>query len=225
MTSTVTATPTPAKSLLTPQNHLLMMIDQQPQMAFATATIDIGTLRSNTALVAKSAAGFGVKTLITSVSAADFSGYVLDEVVSALPDVEITDRTTMNCWEDPAVIERVNGAGVSRVVMAGLWTSVCIAEPALSAIEQGFEVYFITDACGDVSAEAHQMAVQRILQAGAVPITSLQYLLELQRDWGRSETYQLTTGIARALGGAYGIGVAYAETMLGGHEGGKSQAA
>jgi nicotinamidase-related amidase len=104
-------------------------------------------------------------------------------------------------------------------VLAGLWTSVCIVGPALSAIDQGFEVFVIADACGDVSAEAHNRAMERMVQAGAQPMTSLQYLLELQRDWARGDTYELTTGIAKKVGGAYGLGVTYAKTMFGAHEG------
>jgi nicotinamidase-related amidase len=91
---------------------------------------------------------------------------------------------------------------------------VCIVGPALSALDQGFEVYVIADACGDVSEEAHERAIERVVQAGARPITSLQYLLELQRDWARTETYVETTGIARVHGGAYGLGVIYAKTMF-----------
>jgi nicotinamidase-related amidase len=96
---------------------------------------------------------------------------------------------------------------------------VCIVGPALSALDQGFEVYVIADACGDVSQEAHDRAMDRVGQAGARPMTSLQYLLELQRDWARSETYAETTGIARVHGGAYGLGVIYAKTMFAGSEG------
>jgi nicotinamidase-related amidase len=123
----------------------------------------------------------------------------------------------MNTWEDKAVIEEVNRIGKSRIVLAGLWTGVCIVGPALSALEQGYEVYFIADACGDVSTEAHERAIERMVQAGARPMTSLQYLLELQRDWARVETYDATTGLAKAYGGAYGLGVIYAKTMLGPH--------
>src|SRR5690606_828402 len=109
--------------------------------------------------------------------------------------------------------------GKPRLVLAGLWTGVCIVGPALSALDQGFEVYVISDACGDVTDEAHERAMERMIQAGARPMTSLQYLLELQRDWARSETYGLTTGIARELGGAYGLGITYAKTMFGAQEG------
>jgi nicotinamidase-related amidase len=126
----------------------------------------------------------------------------------------------MNTWEDAAVIAEVNRIGIGRVVLAGLWTSVCIVGPALSALDQGFEVYVIADACGDVSDEAHERAMQRMVQAGASPMTSLQYLLELQRDWARSETYDQTVQTAIANGGAYGLGLIYARTMFGGGEGG-----
>jgi nicotinamidase-related amidase len=96
---------------------------------------------------------------------------------------------------------------------------VCIVGPALSALDQGFEVYVIADACGDVSAEAHNRAIERIVQAGGRPMTALQYLLELQRDWARSDTYATTTEVARKYGGAYGLGIVYARTMFGAHEG------
>jgi nicotinamidase-related amidase len=131
----------------------------------------------------------------------------------------LLDRTSMNCWEDAAVNKQVNSIGKSRLVLAGLWTGVCIVGPALSALDQGFEVYVVADACGDVSAEAHNQAITRMVQAGARPMTSLQYLLELQRDWARSDTYESTTGIARIYGGAYGFGIIYARTMFQAHGG------
>jgi nicotinamidase-related amidase len=117
------------------------------------------------------------------------------------------------------VIAEVNRIAKNRIVLSGLWTSVCIVGPALSALDQGFEVFVIADACGDVSNEAHDRAMNRMVQAGAQPMTSVQYLLELQRDWARSETYELTTGIARDYAGAYGIGLDYARAMFGAHEG------
>ena len=100
---------------------------------------------------------------------------------------------------------------------SGLWTGVCIVGPALSALDQGFEVYFIADASGDVSSEAHDRAVERMVQAGAHPMTSIQYLLELQRDWARVETYEAVMNVAKKFGGSYGIGITYAKTMLGEH--------
>ncbi len=216
---TITAKATPGSLLLTPRDHTLIMIDHQSQMSFATHSIDATTLRNNAALVAHAAAGFDVSTIVTSVAEKSFSGPIFDEIKDAFPGAEITDRTSMNTWEDENVIRRVNGIGKKRIVLAGLWTSVCIVGPALSALDQGFEVYVIADACGDVSTEAHERAMERMIQAGARPITSLQYLLELQRDWARTETYEMTTGIAKKFGGAYGLGIIYAQTMFNAHEG------
>ncbi|WP_395320025.1 hydrolase [Variovorax sp. UC74_104] len=215
----VKATPTAGSKLLKPTDHTLVMIDFQSQMAFATHSIDAVNLRNNAALVAQAAAGFGVSTILTTVAEKSFSGPMFSEITDAFPGQKMLDRTSMNTWEDAAVIERVNQIGKPRIVLAGLWTSVCIVGPALSALDQGFEVYVIADACGDVSSEAHNRAMERMVQAGAQPMTSLQYLLELQRDWARGETYELTTGIAKKVGGAYGLGVTYAKTMFGAHEG------
>jgi nicotinamidase-related amidase len=210
----------PGKLLLTPADHTLILIDFQSQMSFATKSIDAVELRTNAALISSSAAGFGVSAILTTVAAKSFSGPMYNEITDAFPGKALLDRTSMNTWEDAAVIKQVNEIGKGRIVLAGLWTSVCIVGPALSAIDQGFEVYVIADACGDVSTEAHDRAMDRMVQAGARPMTSVQYLLELQRDWARGETYELTTGIAKKFGGAYGIGLIYAKAMFeaaGGH--------
>jgi nicotinamidase-related amidase len=201
------------------------MIDFQSQMSFATKSIDAVMLRNNAALVAHAAAGFGVATILTTVAEKSFSGPMFTEITDAFPGQALLDRTSMNTWEDAAVIERINEIGKNRIVLSGLWTSVCIVGPALSAIDQGFEVYVIADACGDVSEEAHERAMERMIQAGVRPMTSLQYLLELQRDWARAETYDMTTGIAKRFGGAYGLGIIYAKTMFGASEGSHAQAA
>jgi nicotinamidase-related amidase len=214
-----TANAAPGKLLLTPKDHTLILIDFQSQMAFATKSIDAVNLRTNAALISNTAAGFGVSTILTTVAEKTFSGPMFSEITDAFPGQKLLDRTSMNTWEDAAVIHQVNEIGKGRLVLAGLWTSVCIVGPALSALDQGFEVYVITDACGDVSTEAHERAIERMVQAGARPMTSLQYLLELQRDWARGETYELTTGIAKKHGGAYGLGLVYAKSMFGASEG------
>ncbi|WP_176593774.1 hydrolase [Sphingobium sp. EM0848] len=216
---TITATPTPGKSLITPTDHTLILIDFQSQMAFATKSIPTELLRNNAALISRAAKSFGVSTILTTVAEKSFSGPMFTEITDAFPGQRLLDRTSMNTWEDAAVIEEVNRIGKERLVMAGLWTSVCIVGPVASAIDQGFDVYFISDACGDVSQEAHERAVQRMIQLGAKPMTSLQYLLELQRDWARTESYESTTGIARAYGGGYGLGITYAKTMFNASEG------
>jgi nicotinamidase-related amidase len=206
--------------LLDPANHALVLIDHQSQMAFATKSIDPVTLRNNVAMVAAAAAGFKVATILTTVAEKTFSGPLFDEIKQAFPDAPVIDRTTMNTWEDARICERVNAIGKPRIVFGGLWTSVCIVGPVLSALDQGFEAYVIADSCGDVSDEAHERAMERMIQAGARPMTSLQYLLELQRDWARGDTYDLTTGIAKKHGGGYGLGIIYAKSMFGASEGG-----
>jgi nicotinamidase-related amidase len=215
----IQASPTPGKQLLTPTDHALILIDFQSQMSFATHSIDAVSLRTNAALVANAAASFKVPTILTTVAEKSFSGPMFSEVTEPFPGQALLDRTSMNTWEDAAVIGEVNRIGKSRLVFAGLWTSVCIVGPTLSALDQGFEVYVIADACGDVSAEAHNRAMERMIQAGVHPMTSVQYLLELQRDWARTETYESTTGIAKRFAGAYGLGITYAQAMFGGHEG------
>jgi nicotinamidase-related amidase len=215
---TIKATPTAGKSLITAEDHTLVMIDFQSQMAFATKSISTELLRNNAALVANAAAGFNVSTILTTVAVDSFSGPMFSEITDAFPNQPLLDRTSMNTWEDAAVIDEVNRIGKERIIFAGLWTSVCIVGPVASAIDQGFDVYFISDACGDISQEAHERAVERMIQLGAKPMTSLQYLLELQRDWARAETYDMTTGIAKKWGGAYGLGITYAKTMFGASE-------
>ena len=209
----------PGKLLLSPLDHTLILIDHQPQMAFATRSIDPILLRNNAALLARAAREFSVATILTTVAEKSFSGPIFPEVRSVFPESEILDRTTMNTWEDPRICDRVNAIGKSRIVLAGLWTSVCIVGPALSAIDQEFEVYVIADACGDISGEAHSRAMERMIQAGVRPMTSLQYLLELQRDWARAETYNQTVATSIAHGGGYGLGLIYAKSMFGGGEG------
>ncbi len=211
----------PSSKLLTPTNHTLVLIDHQPQMAFATQSHPIEIIRNNTALISKAAKAFNVSTVITSVAAKSFSGPVFSEITEVFPNIPVIDRTTMNTWEDPAAYKAITSKGKKKIVFAGLWTEVCIVGPVLSAIADGYEVYFITDACGGVSKEAHDMAVQRMIQAGAQPMTSLQYMLELQRDWARQSTYDIVNDIAKEHGGGYGLGIKYAKEMFNASEGSK----
>ena len=214
-----TAIAKPGKTLLNGSDHTLILIDFQSQMAFATHSIDIATLRNNAALISKAAKEFKVPTIVTTVAEKSFSGPTFTEIANVFADQKFLDRTSMNTWEDENVIKEINRIGKGRLVLAGLWTGVCIVGPALSALDQGFEVYVITDACGDVSDEAHECAVQRMIQAGVRPMTSVQYLLELQRDWARTATYDETITTAMAHAGAYGIGITYAKTMFNAKEG------
>lgn len=211
-----TKTPTPAKSLLSPDNHALVLIDHEGQMAFATSSIPMMQLRAHVALLAGGSKIFNVPTIVTTVAEETFSGPVFPEIEDVYPQAEhpYIDRTTMNTWEDQNAYDAIVATGKKRIVLAGLWTSVCIAMPALSAMEEGYEVYVVTDACGDITPEAHEMALHRIIQAGAIPITAVQYVLELQRDWARQETYDAVNDLIKQRGGAYGLGVHYAKHML-----------
>jgi nicotinamidase-related amidase len=209
----------PSPRLLTPQNSVLILIDHQPQMAFATKSIDIVELRNNVTGLAKAAKAFGVPTILTVVAEKTFSGPIFPEVQAVFPDQKPIDRTTMNSWEDPRIVSAVQKTGRKKLVIAALWTEVCLVGPTLSAIDEGYEVYIVTDASGGVSNEAHNTAVRRLIQAGATPVTWLQVMLEYQRDWARQGTYAAVVGIAKEHGGAYGLGLIYAKTMFGSQEG------
>ena len=209
----------PSERLLTPRNHTLILIDHQSQMAFATRSIDIAELRNNSTGLAKAANMFKVPTILTTVAAKSFSGPIFPEVQAAFPDQQPIDRSTMNTWEDQRVVDQVKKYGRKKLVMAALWTEVCLLEPVLSAIDEGYDVYIVTDASGGVTKEAHDMAVQRMVQAGAHPVTWMQYMLEMQRDWARGETSAAVLNIAREHGGAYGLGIIYASEMFKAKEG------
>ncbi|KAF2329018.1 hydrolase [Flavobacterium daemonense] len=205
----------PSPGLINPTNHTLVLIDFEGQMAFATNSIPMDHLRTNVAVISGASKIFNVPTVVTTVAEKSFSGPVFPEVMQFYPDLNTyIDRTSMNTWEDVNAYKAITGKGKKRIVLAGLWTSVCIVGPALSALSEGYEVYVITDACGDVSKEAHDMAIARMIQAGAKPMTSVQYLLELQRDWARQETYKAVTDLMQQYGGSYGIGIQYARGMV-----------
>ncbi len=203
-----------SKELLNPTNHTLLMIDHESQMAFPVESQPIEELRNNTGLLSASAVLYEVPTIITTVNERSFSGPVFPEIKEYFPnEKEYIDRTTMNSWEDKRIVEAVEKTGKKKLVMAGLWTEVCILSCALSAMEDGYEVYVVVDACGGTSQEAHDMAMARMLQLGVKPITSLQYLLEIHRDWARSDKYLDVVGIAKRYGGAFGLGIDYIKTM------------
>jgi len=199
----------PGRTLLSPADHVLMLVDQQPQLALAMQSVDALVLRSNTALVTHTASVFAVDVVLTTMEAALY-GELCYEISDVLGLRQVIDRTTLNAWEEPRVVEAVGERGRSRLVFAGMWTGVGIAGPVLSALDQGFEAYVIADACADVSGEAHERALQRMIQAGARPLTALGYLLELQRDWARTATSEATRNLMKDLGGACGLGLLYA---------------
>jgi nicotinamidase-related amidase len=114
------------------------------------------------------------------------------------------------------VVEVVEKTGRKKVVIAALWTEVCLGTAALSTIDDGYEFYIVTDVSADVTKEAHEMAIQRMGQAGAMPVSWLQVMLEWQRDWARQETYEAVISVAKAHGGGHGLGINYAKTIRGG---------
>lgn len=211
--------PTGALEQLTPQNSTLLLIDHQPQMIFGVHSHDRQSLRNNVEALAKAAKVFGVPTILTTVAAESFSGPLIDEIQNVFPGQEIYDRTSMNTWDDQRVVDAIKKTGRKKLVIAALWTEVCLTMPALKALQEGYEVYMVTDASGGTSVEAHDMAVARLIQAGVVPVTWQQVMLEWQRDWARQETYEPITNIAREHSGAYGVGINYAYSMFGAHEG------
>jgi nicotinamidase-related amidase len=165
-------------------------------------------------IAAKAAKVFNVPTILTTVETKSFSGYMWSQLLEIFPDQTPIERTSMNSWEDTKFVAEVERIGRKKLVIAALWTEVCLVFPAIQAIEAGYEVYFVVDASGGTSQVAHDMAVQRLIQSGAVPVTWQQVLLEYQRDWARRETYDAVIEIVKEHSGAYGIGVEYAYTMV-----------
>ena len=205
----------PKLEVLTPQNSQLIFIDQEPQMAFAVQSIDRQTLKNNVVALAKAAKAFKIPTTITTVETLSFSGYTYPELLDVFPDKALLERSSMNSWDDKKVRDALKAAGRNKVVVSGLWTEVCNSTFALSAmLEGGYEIYMVSDASGGTSKEAHDYAMQRMIQAGAVPVTWQQVLLEWQRDWARKDTYDAVIAITREHSGGYGMGVDYAYTMV-----------
>jgi nicotinamidase-related amidase len=205
----------PKLEVLTPQNSQIIFIDHQPQMAFGVQSIDRQTLKNNVVALAKAAKVFKVPTTITSVETEGFSGYTYPELLDVFPDKPVLERTSMNSWDDKKVRDALKANGRNKVVVSGLWVEVCNNTFALSAmLEGGYEIYMVADASGGTSKEAHDYSMQRMIQAGVVPVTWQQVLLEWQRDWARKETYDAVMAIVREHSGAYGMGVDYAYTMV-----------
>ena len=206
--------------LLTPNNCTVILIDHQPQMFFGVESANRETIMNNVVGLAKAAKIFKVPTILTTVAAKSFSGPLIPQLQAVFPDQKPIDRTSMNSWEDKNLVAAVEKTKRKKLVIAALWTEVCLAFPAISAIQAGYEVYAVTDASGATTLEAHNMAMQRMIQVGVVPITWVQFFCELQRDWARQETYQAVMDLAKEHGGAYGMGIFYAQSMLPGAHGG-----
>ncbi|MCE1261071.1 hydrolase [Enterobacter kobei] len=201
--------------VLTPANCQIIFIDHQPQMAFGVQSIDRQVLKNNTVALAKAAKVFNIPTVITTVETESFSGNTYPELLDVFPGQDILERTSMNSWDDQKVRDALKANGKKKVVVAGLWTEVCNNSFALCAMLEGdYEIYMVADASGGTSKEAHDFAMQRMIQAGVIPVTWQQVMLEWQRDWARKETYTAVMDIVREHSGAYGMGVDYAYTMV-----------
>src|SRR4051812_35278614 len=209
----------PSEDLITAENSAFVFVDHQPQMFFGVGSNDRGAIINATVGLAKAAKAFNVPTILTTVAAQSFSGNLLPTLQAVFADEKPIDRTSMNLWEDVSVVEAIKATGRRKLVLSGLWTEVCLVLPALSALAQGYEVYVVADASGGVSTDAHELAIRRMEAAGAVPVTWVQVLLELQRDWARGETYGPVSEIVKTHGGAYGLGMHYAGDFLGGNAG------
>ncbi|WP_404940002.1 hydrolase [Pseudomonas atacamensis] len=204
--------------ILTPQNSQVIFIDHQPQMAFGVQPIDRQVLKNNVVGLAKAAKAFGIPTTITTVETEGFSGNTYPELLAVYPQNKILERTSMNSWDDQNVRDALAEsaiAGRKKIVVSGLWTEVCNTTFALSCLrDTDYEIYMVADASGGTSVDAHNYAMDRMIQAGIVPVTWQQVLLEWQRDWARKETYEAVMGIVQEHSGAYGMGVDYAYTMV-----------
>jgi nicotinamidase-related amidase len=196
-----------ADSLLTTQNAVLALIDYQPEQYAGVTSVGRDELLAHVTMLGRVATSFKLPVVLSTVYVKHGMSGTNAELLEALPGVPEIDRTTMNSWEDPEFRAAVERTGRKKLIIAGLWTEVCVAFPTLDALRAGYEVYVVADAIGGVSRVAHESAMQRMVQAGAVPITVLGLACELQRDWGRPEANRLRTimreyfGKLRALKG------------------------
>lgn len=206
------------KALLTPEESVLLLIDHQP-FQFANLHSHEPTMVVNNVIgLAKTAKAFGVPTILTTV-VAERGGFLIKGLQDVFPEQKPIDRTFINTWEDSRVVDAVKKTGRKKIVMAALWTEICLAMPVIHALAEGFEVYIVTDASGGVSREAHDMAVTRMVQAGAVPITWGVFMAELQRDWAREATVPGLVPIMEQHSGGTGVAFAWEMQLLAGHAG------
>jgi nicotinamidase-related amidase len=206
-------TKTGLDALLTPERSVLLLIDHQ---AFQFANLhshDPTLIVNNVVGLAKAAKAFKIPTILTTVTE-DRGGYLLKGIQDVFPAQKPINRTSLNSWEDPRVVEAVKKTGRTQLVMAALWTEICLAMPVIQSLAHGYDVFIVTDASGGVTREAHDMAVQRMVQAGAVPITWVAVMSEWQRDWAREATVPAIAEITVAHGGASGVAFAWEQQLL-----------
>jgi nicotinamidase-related amidase len=200
-------------SLLRPEDSVLVLIDHQPFQLANLNSHDPQAVVNNTTGLAKAAKAFGVPTILTSVIAGR-GGLIFKQVTDVFPDQEVIDRTFINTWEDKAVVDTVKATGSKQLIIAGLWTEVCVAMPAIQAAGEGWDVTVITDASGGTSVEAHAVAIQRMIGAGINMMTWLALAAEWQRDWARLETAGPLTEIMIDHVGGSGIAYMWEQQLL-----------
>lgn len=205
-------------ALLRPEDSIVVLIDHQP-FQFANLNSHEPTLIVNNVVgLAKSAKVFGVPTILSTVLA-ERGGHLIKGLQDVFSEQKPIDRSFINTWQDTRVAEAVKKSGRKQLVLAALWTEVCLAMPAIHALGDGYDVFVVTDASGGVSAEAHDMAVRRMAAAGAVPITWLAVVAEWQRDWAREKTAAALAGVLGEHGGASGVAFAWEMQLLAGRVG------
>lgn len=200
--------------LYTPEDSAVVFIDFQPQMTFGVANMDRALMINNVVLLAKVAKEFGVPTVLTSVETEGFSGYVWPQLLDVFPGQPVIERTSMNSWDDAGFRKAIEATGKKNIIMTGLWTEVCVTWPTVEMLGAGYNLYVVEDCCGATSMAAQEAALSRMVQAGAVRLTTIGALLEWQRDWARKEHYNALMGLLKQHAGAYGSGVEYAYTMV-----------
>jgi nicotinamidase-related amidase len=202
------------KGLLTPDNCVVTVIDLQPQMLFGVGNFDRQLVINNNLILCKAARVFDVPVVLSTVETKAFSGQLWPQIQAVFPGQVPIERSTMNSWDDENFAAAVKKTKRNNIVLTGLWTETCVALPTVQMIHDDYRVFVVEDCCGDVSALSHTNAMQRVVQAGAVPVTALSVMLEWQRDWGHRDTYDAVMDIVKTHCGAYGIGVEYAYTMV-----------
>jgi nicotinamidase-related amidase len=203
-----------ATPLLTPADCALILIDHQAGLAFGVGSIDRQVLLNNAIALARTAVTFGLPIIASTSATKVYSGPLMPAIKAHLPDVQPIDRRSMNMWEDDAARTAVEKTSRRRLIVSGLLTEACVSFMVLSAIDAGYEVFVVGDACGGLTDRSHELALRRMEAAGAHMTSWIQVLLELQRDWTRRDTYDGARAIVEAHGGGYGIGLAYAREMI-----------
>ncbi len=200
--------------LYTPQDTAVVFIDHQPQMTFGVANIDRSLLINNVTMLAKVAKEYKVPAVLTAVETEGFSGYIWPQLLDVFPGQPVVERSSMNAWDDAGFRKAIEATGRKNIILTGLWTEVCVTWPAISMLAAGYTIYVVEDCCGATSSAAQDAALSRMVQAGAIRLTTVAALLEWQRDWANHEHYDALMGILKQHAGAYGSGVEYAYTMV-----------